>query len=88
MEEAQKLYQVDLAGCDASVTDVLDKWQKKMNDLVSRKDYVEFQAKVYKANKKLIDDNFSNELKWWDDGVFFNSGMFAGRNDKIFLDAE
>ena len=42
MEEAEKLYQVDLAGCDASVTDVLDKWKKAMNDLVSRKDYVEF----------------------------------------------
>ena len=42
MQEAQKLYEVDLAGCDASITDVLDKWQKQMNDLVSRPDYVEF----------------------------------------------
>ena len=88
MSDAQKLYKKDLASCDAKVTDVLDSWQKKMEDLVARPDYVAFQAKVYKAHKKEIDDNFHNELKWWDAGVFFNSGMFAGRNDKIFLDSE
>ena len=88
MDDAQKKYESVLAGCDASVTDVLKSWTDKMTDLVSRKDWEDFEKKVYDANKKEIDDNVHNEFKWWDAGVFFNSGMFAGRTDKIFLDSQ
>ena len=57
MDDAQKKYESVLAGCDASVTDVLKSWTDKMTDLVSRKDWEDFEKKVYDANKKEIDDN-------------------------------
>ena len=88
MDDAQKKYEKALAGCDTTVTDPLKSWTDKMTDLVSRKDWEDFEKKVYDANKKEIDDNIHNEFKWWDASVFFNAGMFAGRTDKIFLDSQ
>ena len=42
MTEARKRYQTDLSGCDASVLDVVQGWETKLSDMVSRKDYPAF----------------------------------------------
>ena len=59
-----------------------------MNDLLSRPDYPDFEKKVMNAHEKEIEGNLKQELNWWDRNMHFNSGLFAGRNDKIFLDSE
>ena len=35
--------------------------------------------KNYAANKKYIDEQWTNALKTWNEGVYFNAGMFYGR---------
>ena len=37
-----------------------------------------YQAR-YEENKDLVDDQMANYLKTWDEGVYFNAGMFYGR---------
>ena len=75
-------------GCGADVNDPIQKYYTDVANMHMRDDWEDFSKKIYDANKKQIDSNISDEFKWWDAGVFFNSGMFAGRTDKIFLDAE
>ena len=88
MDAAQKLYETALSGCDTKVTDPIKMWGDKMTDLVARNDWEDFEKKVYEANKMAIDENIREEFQEWDWGVYFNAGMFAGRIDKIFLDAQ
>ena len=33
----------------------------------------------YSANKDLVDDQLAQGLKTWDEGVYFDAGMFYGR---------
>ena len=41
-------------------------------------DWDQISKKIYESNKDVIDRDVSLELKQWEEGVFFNSGMFAG----------
>lgn len=52
----------------------------------SRDDYSDVSEQIYNAHKDEIDLNVSLMFKTWDQGVFYNAGMFAGRIDKIMLD--
>jgi len=51
MADARKKYATALAGCDAKVTQPIDDAKKKMDNLVSRKDWEDVEDKIYKANK-------------------------------------
>ena len=56
--------------------------------MVTDKDWDKNSKKIYDDNKKEIDDDVALEIQWFDGAKFnaFNSGMYAGRVDKIFLD--
>ena len=55
--------------------------------MVERSDWKEFAMKVFRANKSFIVRDLDLEIKQWDQGSYFNSGMFAGQISKVFLDA-
>lgn len=54
--------------------------------MVARDDWADVAKKIYDDNKDVIDRDVGLELREWTSGVFFNSGMFAGQVEKIFLD--
>ena len=85
-EDAYKRYPATLAECGSDITGAWDEWTKKMGDLVSISDWNNIEDQIYEANKTQVDANTSYQFKTWTEGVFYNSGMFAGRNDKIFLE--
>ena len=41
---------------------------------------------IYAEYKDVIDQNTEWQFKTWRERIPFNSGMFAGETDKIFLD--
>lgn len=55
--------------------------------MTSRDDWADLAQKIYTDNKDVIDRNVDLELREWTQGVYFNSGMFAGQVEKVFLDA-
>ena len=84
--DANDKYATALAKCGADVTDPAKKWGDTWNDLTHRIGWTELEQKIYNDHKKEMDDNIELEFQWWDKGVAFNAGMFAGRNSKIFID--
>ena len=52
----------------------------------TRSDWDKVSKKIYNDNKAVIDRDIDLELREWAQGVFFNSGMFLGDVEKIFLD--
>jgi len=54
--------------------------------MMAMKDWDKISAKIYKANKAVCDQDIEYEFKTWNEGIYFDSGMFAGRFQKIFLD--
>merc|ERR1711920_418258 len=86
-KDAQDKYPDALKKCDKTVTDPWDEWKKHMDDMTHRIGWDEMEKKIYSDNKTDIDGDFKMEMKWWDTGVFFSSGMYGGRIDKIFWDA-
>ena len=83
--DAKALYPTAFASCDTTVTDPLEEWQKKMDDLFARPDYETVEKTIYDDNKEKMDENWGYMNNSWDRGVFFDSGLFAGRNDYILL---
>ena len=59
---------------------------KRFDDIQARSDWAQLSKDIYQANKDVIDRDVSLELSQWSEGVFFNSGMFAGQVGKVFLD--
>ena len=57
-----------------------------MDNMTSSKDWDTQESKIYEANKTVIDKNNKLKFRTWYDAVPFNTGMFSGRVDKIFLD--
>ena len=51
---------------------------KKFEDMQAQSDWDKVSKKIYQANKAVIDRDVDFELKTWSEGVWFNSGMFAG----------
>ena len=49
-------------------------------------DWDKVAKQIYDPNKAVVDRDIDLELREWEEGVFFNSGMFAGQIGKIFLD--
>ena len=84
MAHAQPLFKTALGSCD-KVGDKLEEWAKKGEDLKARKDWAEIEKKIYEENKQIIDRNTGLELESWEQGVYFNAGMFAGSIEYVFL---
>jgi hypothetical protein len=53
--------------------------------MMDRSDWPQISKEIYEANKDLIDRDVDLEFREWKEGVFFNSGMFAGQLSKVFL---
>ena len=79
------LYKEALSGCGRLET-LIGNWAQKIDEMKERKDWPQISKQIYKANKDLIDRDTGLELREWEQGVFFNSGMFAGQRGKVFLD--
>ena len=54
--------------------------------MLTRADWPQLSKQIYEANKTIVDRDIDLEFREWTQGVFFNSGMFAGEIQKIFLD--
>ena len=86
-KEAIELYKPALAKCDAEgITTPLEEYRQKMVDMVSDKKWEKKSERIYSENKEVIDETNRNQFKTWWEGVPFDSGMFAGRIDAIYLD--
>jgi len=85
-DDAEQYYDDAFGGCEKAVTDALSQWGDKLKNMKSRDDYSDVSEQIYNAHKDEIDLNVSLMFKTWDEGVFYNAGMFAGRIDKIMLD--
>ena len=79
------LYQPALAKCDqfdAEYKTVRDKAEA----LVQSSDWPQIAAKIYMAHKDEIAKDSELEHSSWQQGKFFDSGMYTGSIEKIFLD--
>ena len=56
-----------------------------MADMVGDKKWDKKSERIYSENKTVIDESNRNQFKTWWEGVPFDSGMFAGRIDEIYL---
>ena len=79
------MFETALAGCDKKITDPIVEWGNKIQDLTKRSDWDTESKKIYDDNKEKIDEDFGYEYKAWDNGVYFDAGMFSGRVDNIFI---
>lgn len=86
MADASDLYSSALHECSTKVTDPMTAWKQKVDDLGKIKDWDKVSAQIYKDHKDEVDLDIKDEFVWWDKSVQFNSGMFAGRMQKIFID--
>ena len=75
-----------IRGCDQEIIDIFNDWNKKLGPLHEMKHWNKISDKIYKHHKDEIDADISLEFKWWDSAVYFNSGMYSGRFQKVFLD--
>jgi len=57
-----------------------------MSEMVKDKKWHKKAHKIYENNKEVIDQANEFQFKTWWEGVPFDSGMFAGRIDAIYLD--
>ena len=87
MKESKTLWDTAMAGC-GKVAEKMGEIAKEFDDIQKRSDWDKVSKKIYEANKDVIDRDVSLELKQWEEGVFFNSGMFAGQIEKFFLDVK
>ena len=79
------LYKEALSGC-GRVEKLIEKWAQRIDEMKAREDWPQLLKEIYQANKDEIDRDTGLELREWEQGVFFNSGMFAGQRGKVFLD--
>ena len=85
LAKTKPLYKRALSDC-GNLGDHMHEWSQKMDDLQERKDWPEIAKKIYETNKAIIDRDVDLEVREWQQGVYFNSGMFAGQVAKLFLD--
>jgi len=85
MKDTKPLYETALKGCDAEITGAMKKIADQADALIGRKDWDKLAKKIYDDNKVMIDRDVDLELREWKQGVFFNSGMFAGNVEEIFI---
>ena len=84
MGKTKDFYSDALKKCD-DVSDDMKNIDEKAQALVKRDDWKDVAAKIYKENKSVIDRDVDLELREWKQKVFFNSGMFAGQVEEIFI---
>ena len=84
MAAAKILFQTAMAGCQ-EVSQKMSEWADKFDDLRARPDWGKVAQQIYLENKDVIDRNLSLEFEAWKEGVYFNSGMFAGSVEYVFL---
>ena len=84
ISETKPLYEKALAGC-GDIAVHMGEWAQKTDDMMERSDWQQISQEIYQANKDLIDRDVDLELREWQEGVFFNSGMFAGQISQVFL---
>ena len=84
--DAESYYGDAFHTCDKEVIDALNEWKEKVDDLSNIKDWDKISARIYEAHKDELNADIQLEFKWWDAAVYFNSGMYAGRFQKVFLD--
>ena len=85
MKATVPLYKDALSGCGRLATEI-GNWAERIDEIKESQDWQPFLKEIYKANKDQIDRDTDLELREWEQGVFFNSGMFAGQRGKVFLD--
>ena len=85
MSDTKPLFKTAFADC-GELKDQMDALSKKFDDLTKRDDWAIISQLIYEENKDVIDRDMDLELREWKQGVYFNSGMFAGQLIKVFLD--
>ena len=86
MADTRKLFKQALSGC-RQLDFHMNKWARRVKDMKARPDWEQFAEQVYKENKREVDRNIDLELREWKQDQFFNSGLFLGQLEKVFLDA-
>ena len=85
MKESKALWETAMAGC-GEIAKEMGVIAAEFDGIQLRSDWDQISKKIYETNKDVINRDVSLELKEWEEGVFFNSGMFAGQIEKFFLD--
>ena len=88
IDETKPLFKKALSECKKLDHHMFGRWAQRFDEMVERSDWKEFAMKVFRANKSFIVRDLDLEIKQWDQGSYFNSGMFAGQISKVFLDAQ
>ena len=87
MAQTRPLFNNALSRCDQLDSHVKD-WARRIDEMMARSDWEQFALKVYKTNKREVERNIDLELREWQQGQFFNSGLFGGQLEKVFLDEQ
>ena len=88
IDETKPLFKKALSECRKLDYHMFGKWAQRFDEMVERSDWKKFAMKVFRSNKSFIVRDLDLEIKQWEQGSYFNSGMFAGQISKIFLDAQ
>lgn len=84
--DARQYYDDAFSGCASDVTDALTKWTDKVDALANIKNWDQVSKQIYTQHKDVLDQDIQFEFMYWDQGVYYNAGMYGGRFDKTFLD--
>ena len=80
------LFEAAVAGCDKDLLDKMYAIHNRYDALKARSDWPSISMDIYMKNKDVLQRDEILSVKEWTEGVFFNSGMYVGQVEKIFLD--
>ena len=86
MAETRPLFETAIAGCNQDILKKMGDNDKKFEDLKARSDWATIRMDIYNKHKDVIDRDSQLAMREWKEGVFFNTGMFFGDVEKVFLD--
>ena len=76
---SRQLMQNGDAGCDQDVQDTVSAAFSDSFTFTDRDDWEDISSDNYDANQDYVDQQWAYCLKTWNEGVYFNAGMFYGR---------
>ena len=84
--ETKALFEAAVQGCPKDLLGKMYAIHNRYDALKARSDWPSISMEIYMKNKDELQQDEINSVKEWVQGDYFNSGVFVGDVEKIFLD--
>ena len=84
MQRAEPFWRLSMVTC-FKTNKYFNKIDHEKDAFLAREDFSDVVQDNYTKNKDYIDSQWSQALKTWEEGVYFNSGMFYARTFKALI---